>query len=488
MDLIQLFAVIAPLLVFIILRFYVFAPVTVLSHQHILDLLKRLDHPHFEGVCFGFSLNWAQAVALDQQDIFYQQIDFIRRNYHQLPSLIKDVRYKVEQNIPLTKEAAFIHSVDILLKNICITQSPDSYRDTYGKRLWQSDMNNLLLKISPSKVHQVFFKTHTFATRHQAADYFNYLIEANISPKIAVMISTADHAMGFVRHEKKWRFVNINTLYQQSLDYPYSQLSSEQMIDELFKEREDYSPFNRRLTVNTDFIGLNSHGYHHLFNELEHSFPRVPQTTDGKQYSYFSMAALQGDMNTVRSCIKAGLSIFRSDPISHNAPIVVAIQQGRQDVVRVMLGTCKHRVNYANRQNLSTLLHIACRNNNSGIVKDLLDIPSIQIDPKDNMGMTPLMHACKLSGDDQLEIIGMLLARKASLTAVDKENRTALDHAKQHDKTDVIELLEDHLSNLNSKKPNPLRVSGTLYSIHQSRSFMAQPVDEPDSEDEYSYS
>lgn len=41
-----------------------------LTHDGITDVLTQLGHPKFEGVCYGFTLNWALAVAQGKESFF----------------------------------------------------------------------------------------------------------------------------------------------------------------------------------------------------------------------------------------------------------------------------------------------------------------------------------------------------------------------------------------------------------------------------------
>lgn len=41
-----------------------------LTHDGITNVLTQLGHPKFEGVCYGFTLNWALAVAQGKESFF----------------------------------------------------------------------------------------------------------------------------------------------------------------------------------------------------------------------------------------------------------------------------------------------------------------------------------------------------------------------------------------------------------------------------------
>lgn len=405
-----------------------------LEHNDITDCLVTLGHPNFDGVCYGFTLNWALAVAKQEADYFYRQLDLLRDYRQKLPSTLARITFKKNNDLPLSEEEHVLLTLPDLCTRICIAQDPQRYKETYGKLIWQPDINLILHKITPREsTNQIFYKTHTFASRQQAVAYFNHLIEYGIDSGIAVIISTANHAMGFMRANSAWHFMNINTLYAQNPTYPYSIYTSQELVNELYRVCTA-SPFSKRLTVNTDFIALTTHGYHRLLNSLEHVFPMAPNGVNtayiGEQISYFAMAALQGDSSSVKECLKNGLSIFSGDRLHKRSPITIAIEQGRREVVQAMIDPIKHRINYRDKSDNSTLLHIACRSGSAGIVSDLLGIKGIAIDSKDNEGMTPLMHACSEDTTmNEPEVFTQLLKKGASLTIKDNNGRTAMDHA-----------------------------------------------------------
>ncbi len=439
-----------------------------LSHHSILDILKKLGHPEFSGVCFGFTVNWAQAVAKNQEDFFYNQIRLLRVHQTQLPSIIEQIEEKRREGKLLTSDEECIETLPDLLKRICIAQDPLEYRKTYGKLVWQSDINPILETITPlpSNVRQIFFKTHTFSSRQNAIDYFNQLIQFGINGEIAVIISTADHAMGFKRADTKWRFININDLFEQNSTLPYFEFTSQELVKELYRVSTN-GTLTRRLTVNTDFIAIQNKEYQQLLKPLEHMFPVfpiAPKTKYSEKVSFFAMAALQGDIPTVKQCMKSGLSIFSNHQMNDHSPIVTAIRMGRREVVRAMMSSIKHRINYKNRKDLSTLLHTACDYGHSGIVEDLLNIPGVTIDARDRDGLTPLMRACgSTMAASEKKIFQLLLGRNASLSTTDNEGFTALDHAKSIQNEIAIDLIEAKQSHTLSKtKPVPAPYSFTF--------------------------
>ena len=415
-----------------------------LTHDAITTILKHLSHPEFEGVCYGFTLNWALAVATHKEKLFYRQIHLLRVHQRNVPAAIARVLDKKRHHEPLTADEKVIKTLPILCRRICIAQSPLKYKEKYGKLVWQPDISNILRKISSksARPRQIFYKTHTFASRKEAEAYFNLLQTIGINKKIAVMISSIDHAMGFRRSGHLWRFININDLYQQQVKQPYFTFTSEQLVNELYRVSTN-GPLIRRLTVNTDFIALRSHGQ--LFQSLHQVFPAFPlnsKTPYSERISFFVMAALQGDLPTVRKCLNVGWSIFFNSPMSDNSPLLTAIYQGRREVVKTMIASTHYRINQRRKKDGATLLHVVCKYGGAGMVEDILERERIVIDPRDNKGRTPLISACKSTiSTHEAKLFELLLNKGASLILKDKEGLTALDHAIKHKNTLAVKMI-----------------------------------------------
>lgn len=422
-----------------------------LSHEAILNLLTQLGYSDdFEGVCYGFSLNWALAVAegREKEALFYQQVNLLRAHQSDLPAALKRIEYKKQVEEQLSAEEQIIETLPELCEKICTAQDPIMNKKTYGKLVWQPDITTILQTIDrdASSIHQIFYKTHTFSSRQEAVDYFELLKRIGLGSDVAVVISTATHAMGFKREGNSWLFLNINDLYQQQKDKPYFTFTSKELVQELYRV-STAKPLSRRLTVNTDFIAMKPN--RQLSISLDNQFPVFPagpRATYKEKVSFMALAALQGDIATVKRCVSSGLSMFSRHQFSDDSPIFTAIQQGRRDVVRAMMSPIHHRVNQHRKKDGTTLLHIACEYGGSGIVEDLLNVKGIQVNSRDKRGRTPLMYACK-SEEIAMEerLFELLFEKGASLTMKDKDGLTALDHARANKHSVAIRMITEKL-------------------------------------------
>lgn len=431
-----------------------------LSHENILKILTNMGHPEFEGVCFGFTVNWALSIAEGKEKFFYQQLQLLRKYQNNLMTVVHNIQLKQGLGFSLTEEELCILTLPDLCKRICYAQSPLNYKSIYGNFVWQADINPILRTISQpsSNAELILTKTHTFVSTQNARDYFNELIRLGISKKIAVIISTPDHAMGFKRSKNGWRFLNINDLFKQNTEQPYFKLNTNDLVDMLYEVgTEDMSP--QRLTISTEFVGQHDPTTAQKLKPLTHQYPVVANEINHSTYrdrlKYISLAAQGGDITTVKACINAGWSIFSKRHSNAHSPIFTAIQVGRRDVAKAMLSAIQHRINFKIKKSQSTLLHEACKYPNSGIVEDILNVPGIIIDNQDKNKRTPLMIVCgSYYTNEDPSVLKLLLSRNASLTIKDINGLTALDYAEQHLNWQARQIIHSHIQNQTPKPAN----------------------------------
>ena len=420
-------------------RFIKQKPKESLSHSKIITAMAKLGHEHFEGVCYGFIMNWAVEVALQNEDSFYLKLQLLRHYQDALCKLLKSLSHKRRLN----DDERILNSLPELFRKIAVAQNPTNHQSLFGKLVWQPDVADILKAISPaeSRIRHVFYKTHSYSTREEATNYFNLLKKIDLDSKVAVMISSGNHSMGLRRVGDLWQFININNLFAQDNSKPYFEFNTRQLVNELYRVCT-HSPLSRRLTVSIDFIAVENHP--RLAKYLSNVFPIFPiepKISSKEKFSLFALAALQGDLLTVFGCLKSGLSIFSHHEMEANSPILIAICQGRREIVNSMIAAAPHRINYRRKKDLTTLLHLACSFSSSEIISDLLRIKGIKVDMQDSSGRTPLMMACtsKFLKDDP-EPFKLLLERGASLMVKDNSGLSAIDYAREYEHDLALEL------------------------------------------------
>lgn len=434
------------LLVPLVMKFTTSPAANALSHGDVIALISDFDNPKLDGVCYGFTLNWAVSVAESEtsEQNFYQKLQLMNDFQRSLPEKVKQI-YQKKHHQPLTERDHQLVTIPELCKKIVIAQQPIHNRKKYGKLVWQADVPDILRTIHPSSVVplRVYHKTHTFASREELKSYLGLLVTLGINSKTAVVISTDEHAVGFKRAGNLWRFIDINSLFEQSQARPYSEFTAKELANELYWNSLTITG-TQRLVVNTDFIATQSG--HHLFGKLNNTFPAFPAQTQ-MQYSdqllFFAMSALQGDLLRVKQCLQSGWSILENSQLTKNSPLVRALSEGRRDVVKEMLLATSYPINRKRKSDGNTLLHLVCKKGSPGIVEDLLKFKKILIDSKNKRGMTPLMVACNSTiMNEEEKTFRLLLAKGASVTERDNNDNTALDYAIKKRNKPAIKLIK----------------------------------------------
>ena len=88
-----------------------------------------------------------------------------------------------------------------------------------------------------------------------------------------------------------------------------------------------------------------------------------------------------------------------------------------------------------------TLLHVAAHHNSPSCVRVLLRIAPHLLDAVDVSNYTPLMLAVMF---DRRDAAKMLLRAGADVRTKDKWNSTVFDYAREYNKKEMLEILEQH--------------------------------------------
>ena len=66
-----------------------------LTHQDLIHHIQDLGITSFDnGLCFGFTINWALSVPKQTEEIFYKQIDLLRQYKNTLSTTVKKLHKK----------------------------------------------------------------------------------------------------------------------------------------------------------------------------------------------------------------------------------------------------------------------------------------------------------------------------------------------------------------------------------------------------------
>ena len=132
-----------------------------------------------------------------------------------------------------------------------------------------------------------------------------------------------------------------------------------------------------------------------------------------------------------------------------------ACQNGHKDVVQLLLENSErielNAINYFDYQ-WTAVMH-ACSNGHTNVVKLLLDHSEIELNVKDNAGMTAFIHACFYGYKDVVKLM-LDHSERIELNASSSHGNTAFMIACLNGHKDVVQILLDHSESIDMNARN----------------------------------
>ncbi|KTC77894.1 hypothetical protein [Legionella brunensis] len=166
-----------------------------LQHDNLLSLFDEFEYAHDDGVCFGFTLTWAQDAALEADESFYQRLNLIKQEKHRIVKKVQHVNHKIKNKETINQQEDQLLEIKSFIESICLAQSPEVYSAVYAQRLTQSHINTILSlirrKLATNTTVKCFFaKTMAFHSKKEISNYFRQLSQLlKTSDKIAMVLS-----------------------------------------------------------------------------------------------------------------------------------------------------------------------------------------------------------------------------------------------------------------------------------------------------------
>ena len=164
------------------------------------------------------------------------------------------------------------------------------------------------------------------------------------------------------------------------------------------------------------------------------------ETSVGPGYTALYNASFNGHIDIVRLLLENGAYV-NSVTREHFAPLYIACQEGYADCAKALLAAGAD-VDFVRPNEGATALYISSQHGHSGCVAALL-ASDVSIDLPMHDGSTPLMIACYMQ---HVRVVELLLRAGASLHALDKKGRSALDWAKKRGDALIIALVQEELA------------------------------------------
>ncbi|CAG8099807.1 unnamed protein product [Penicillium salamii] len=175
---------------------------------------------------------------------------------------------------------------------------------------------------------------------------------------------------------------------------------------------------------------------------------KLDPNANGQQFGRgaFSIAAANGRVDVVRFLLEWSVTEpnLQTD-WKRQTPLFTAAEEGREDIVEVLIGCERVGLDIPNMQG-TTPLGVAADKNHAGIVRQLLRA-SRPVDPNacDENGQTPLLNAAFYG---YLDIVELLLgAAGIDPQLKNSEGKTPLEVALERGNQSIVQALRSHLSN-----------------------------------------
>jgi ankyrin repeat protein len=409
-----------------------------LQHKDLLTLIKDLGYRYDKGVCHGFTLTWAQEVVLSRDIQFYKRLDFIKQRKNLLQYQVDHVAEKTKLNLPLSKTELPLQDIRPFIESIILAQDPSDYEDFYDREIRQTDINHIMKMIKlklcceQQTVKSLFGKTYAFKNIRDLKKYLSAM-EQLISCKdsVAIVGSSEEHTIGFHRHVNGWLFIDINKLYKQHDSISYQVLSSSMLANALYKSLFDNE---KGLVFHCNFIaaGLNKSLSQSLM-KLDQMFPITEDLIsieNSRGVGLLTVAAQNGDLKVVRKMLSLHKKTQSISEYELAQAMVFACLERREAIVKQFLQSAVIGVNTVLNDEGQTAMIIAAGSGYTNLVKIFLDQEDIEIDKRDNEGMTALMVSCNAKcAENDPELFWILLKAGASITKRNYKGNTALQIA-----------------------------------------------------------
>ncbi|STX28952.1 ankyrin repeat-containing protein [Legionella beliardensis] len=407
-----------------------------LSHDDLLALLQHFNYRPEQGICFGFTITWAQEVALLQAEEFYERLNLIRREKGQILPKTDAITYKVKHKQPIKWQDYQLLEIKSFIEMICMAQSPDAYEDVYARRLTQVNINHIIAAAQQGCITQpvkrIFAKTVAFESLTHTTDFFNQLsLLIKKNDHLAMVVSNESHAVGLKKAANYWLFIDINYLYEQSTYYPYLVLDSAQLSSQLKDSFEE----SGNLIFNLDFISTENKSLRLRLEKLNSSYSLTYKHffhKNSRDYSFIDICIQSGDEYSFEELIRLHNSSRRSYlTLEQIKGVLLSCVRRNQKAILIALMNAKGLDINTCVINQTTVLGLACKAGNTALVKLLLTHPFIKINHSNLKGNTPLMLACKYHKKDS-ELITLLLQAGACVTWQNDANKNALMIAREN--------------------------------------------------------
>ena len=97
------------------------------DHNPLLALLVALGYPKVEGVCYGFSLRWLEAVFLGQEKFFEKRLFIINKCFNDLPFFLKRIEERKRLDLDIYEQELMAFDIPAFCDSLMLYQEPTQF-------------------------------------------------------------------------------------------------------------------------------------------------------------------------------------------------------------------------------------------------------------------------------------------------------------------------------------------------------------------------
>ncbi|MDR3441700.1 MAG: ankyrin repeat domain-containing protein [Legionella sp.] len=452
-----------------------------LTHADLLTLGQALGYKlEIYGLCRGFAGMLNQAVLAEDQNTFFNRLQFIEsynKDFKKLNNDIEEARHYAKGKIfaTLDDETKTLLEIPAFYEGIELYLAPGFHVDLFATNaILQGNIQEIYFFVRSQKLEQenkeisiALNKSYAFDKQSLIA-YIKDLEQVLDGQGVAapIMLSNSNHTVNlrYDTKNKKWQYTDTNDFACHPKNTSYSrELDSELLTESIFYsfccKQHAYTVFNTQILIEKK----QQKSLQNALDKFNEKYPIKPELVtmyDDYKTSLLYIACQNGQLEMVRELLKQQDININHANNNRLTPLYIACQNRYVEVVHELLKQQGINVNQANNNDV-TPLYTSCRNGHVEMVRELLKHGNIHINQADNKGITPLYAACH---NGHYEVVLELLKQEGiDINQADNEGITPLYAACRNGHYEVVRELLKHegigINQANSKGATPLHIA-----------------------------
>jgi ankyrin repeat protein len=443
--------------------------------------VKSLKEEFDEGLCYGISLMWIQALLVGSKgmDTFHRRLAIIAKfkNAEEMNDAIERINLKKINKEKISDNDEITLSIREFLNGLLFHACLGEFAELFpGRRIPNQQGKISLEYTSPVELKQGIHQARLtrgatsedvtsaslvgLYTKQELITYFESLqkilqTEPPVNYSFGIELGTPKHSIsvGYDYTTKRWLFTDAN-------DLPPKPVTSFDALANHILRAETFKPYKGMVSFGSSFYVAGEHkdDFDAKMQKWKASedWKKIHEVTEEKvkyfnkkeKFSWLSVAIFYHDENLAMQLIRQAVRSQCLQPLIDQGLLHDAAKAGLSRVVRFLLPRVKRSTPNKDGE---TPLHIAARSRQKAIVKILLeedpDASENLVGAKTPAGETPL-HAAAEKGE--VEIAQLLLTHGAVFNTPDASGGTPFHAAAKSGNVAMLQLLYE-------KDPNQVK-------------------------------